>query len=416
MLASVVIFTLFFPAQLVISEVMANPKGTSGAHMPEDRNEFVEVYNAGGEAIDLADYTITDGDAIDRIVAWQDTTILFDNPSLIINSTSLKPSGYAVVLDFEYTDTLALGGYVQPYQFGDSTLILTTGNTTIGDGLANNDPLILASPAGDTSTYGTPWDTTDSLPANAGEGLSWERINLLGLDEIGNWAISPQLHGTPGRPNAVFSYFDLGVISLSFADAKPPEPGELLRIDVRVKNYGFIPSPSWTLNAWFSFGDTFARLENPSLPGKGETNFVLTTTSPKGRSEIWVKIVCPDDRDTTNNRGHLLITPGGKNRCLRLAFSTFSPDGDGFDDSLPIIFYLPEAGGKLTIKVFDLKGRCIRVICSSLSPPEEEGVRYWNGRKENGALVASGIYAVYLEYRYLRKRLTEKLPVVVARK
>ncbi|MEO0070066.1 MAG: lamin tail domain-containing protein [candidate division WOR-3 bacterium] len=412
-MASLVVFALIFPAQLVISEVMANPKGTSGAHMPEDRNEFVEVFNASGETIDLANYTITDGDATDKIVAWQDSAILSDNPSLVINSTLLKPGGYAVILDFEYTDTLASGGYVRPYRFGDSTLILTTGNTTIGDELANNDPLVLASPDGDTSTYGTPWNNTDSIPANAGDGFSWERINLLGPDEVGNWAISPLLHGTPGRPNAISTYFDLGVASLSYAEAGPPEP---LMVNVQIKNYGVIASPSWTLTAWFSFGDTFARQENPPLMGKGETTFVLTTTLPKGKSEIWVKIVCLDDRDTTNNCAHLLFNPGGKTQFLRLAFSTFTPDGDGFDDSLPIMFYLPERGGKLTIKVFDLRGRCVRVLSSNILLPDEEGVCYWNGRNDNGSLVASGIYAVYLDYRYSKKRLTEKLPAVVVRK
>ncbi len=393
---------------------MANPQGKTGIHMPEDRNEFVEVYNGGADSVDLAEYTLADGDAVDHIVPWQDSSLLIHNPSLIINTTWLKPNCYAVILDPEYTDTSATGGFIQPYEFGDSALILTVGNTTIGDELQNNDPVTLVSPEGDTSTYGTPWDPTDSLPADAGDGFSWERIDLFGSDAGENWAVSPSLNGTPGRPNAIVSYFDLGIVDLPLLEAEP-ENG--LKIKIKVKNYGYIASPAWSLATWLSPNDTFARIENSSLPAKSETILVVTTSYPRVKSEIGVKLFCNGDRDTTNNYARLFISPKGKSHFLSLAYPIFSPDNDGFEDSLPIIFSLPEAGGKLTVKIFDLKGKCIRTLCADLSIEESDGVVYWDGRR-NGTqpIVPSGIYAVYLEYRYSGKRLIGKLPVAVARR
>jgi hypothetical protein len=157
---------LVWASRIAITAVMADPRGITGSRYPEDRNEFVELYNASDSTIDLLDWTMDDGDAVDRLRAWNDSSIL-NAGSLRLGTTLLDPRRYAVVLDPEYTDTAALGGYVQPYRFGPGTLILTVGNTTIGDGLENNDPVTLASSSAygyqDTSTFGTPSDTTDSI-------------------------------------------------------------------------------------------------------------------------------------------------------------------------------------------------------------------------------------------------------------
>ena len=152
------ILLLLLASSIVITEVMPNPAGPSGARKPEDRNEYVELHNTGDEAVDLLFWTLDDGDSRDLLVAWQDSALLDGNPSLSINNTWLRPDGYAVVLDSEYTAPDPEGGYVMPYEFGDSALILTTRNTTLGNGLAVNDPVIVFGPSGDTTTYGTPRD------------------------------------------------------------------------------------------------------------------------------------------------------------------------------------------------------------------------------------------------------------------
>lgn len=141
-----------FNSRVVINEVMANPVGSSGPGKPEDRNEFIELYNISAEIINLAGWRLTDFDANDGIAAWTDTNLLIKYPSVIINSTNLLPHAFALILNPEYTMTNPIGGCVQPYNISANVLILTVGNTTIGNELQNNDPLLLFSPDSAEST------------------------------------------------------------------------------------------------------------------------------------------------------------------------------------------------------------------------------------------------------------------------
>ncbi|NPV14111.1 hypothetical protein HPY86_04185 [candidate division WOR-3 bacterium] len=412
-----ILLMLFVPGQLVITEVMANPRGGSGVLMPEDRNEFIELYNTGNEAIDLFNYTVDDGDALDRIVAWHDSTILRNNPGLLIGTTWLKPGGFALILDPEYTDSGGLGGYLQPYQIGDSCLILTIGNTTIGNGLTGNDPITVASPYGDTTTFGTPQESEDGFPFDAGDGFSYERIDINAPDHKGNWAVCPDSSGaTPGRTNAVSSYFDLTITEMGLIDRFVPEPGERFNFRVGVKNAGFVPAPNWRLLWGWDKGEVLVDIEVASLRPKQESVFVFEATCPQTRAELWCRILCPGDRDTTNNLYRMVVTPGGAGGLLSLGLNSFSPDGDGFEDSLPINFVLPEPGGRMSLKVFDLSGRTVRVIFAGREINEAQGVVYWNGRMDQGGLAPVGLYAVYLEYRYAGRKVCAKQPVVLLKR
>jgi len=416
---NLLLFAVVFSARgIVISEVMANPKGGGGAHLPEDRNEFVEIYNEGNEAVDLYNYRIGDGDAVDIICAWQDSIILEKNPACIINWTWLKPKGYAVILDPEYLDPDAQGGFVQPYIFGDSCLILTVGNTTIGNGLANNDPITVFSIYGDSSTFGTAIDMSDSFPGNAGDGFSWERIDLLGPDIKENWAVCPESSGsTPGRANGIIGVIDLAITGVFVIDSVVPGQGKFFNFGVSVRNNSFIQSPRGEICAWFSPGDTFLRTGLPEIEAQRETIFVFSAVMPKMQKELWVKVIVPNEKDTMNNRARVLIVLGGKRQVLSLGFNSFTPDDDGFEDSLPIFYYLPEPQARLTIKVFDLQGRLVRTIVENFNCDDAcAGTVYWDGTKDNGRLAAAGFYAVVLECKYQGERIRAKLPAVLVKK
>ncbi len=198
-------------SQVVISEVMANPKGAeSGAGSPGDRNEYVELYNRDTLEVDVNAWVLWDGDAYDLIEAWTDSGIV--DPDVITDTTVIGPGCYAVILDPEYT-SLGDTSYVQPYDFPPGTVVLTVRNTTLGDGLSSSDPISLGLP--DTvfiDTYGTPSDTTDSIPFDAGDGVSIERIDLFAPDEEGNWAPCRDSMGTPGRKNSVTGTLEGGAI------------------------------------------------------------------------------------------------------------------------------------------------------------------------------------------------------------
>jgi hypothetical protein len=189
-------------AHVVVSEVMADAKGKeSGQGSPGDRNEYVELYNPDSAAVDVNGWVLWDGDAYDLIEAWTDTNLV--DPHVIINTTMMGAGRYAVILDPEYT-SWGDSAYYQPYEFPPGTVILTVGNSTLGDGLSSSDPISLGTP--DTTwvdTYGTPQDTTDSIPFGAGDGTSMERIDLSLPDREDNWAPCKDSMGTPGGENSV---------------------------------------------------------------------------------------------------------------------------------------------------------------------------------------------------------------------
>lgn len=412
------------PVRIAITEVMANPKGGSGAHGPEDRNEFIELFNYGPEPVDLYDWTIDDGDAVDRIRAWTDSSLLQDNPSLHINQTWLWPGKYAVVLDPEYTDTAAVGGFIRPYRFPDSTLILTVGNTSIGNGLAGTDPLILVASSAygfaDTATFGTPFDRADTFPSDAGNGTSWERVRPEMPDTRANWSRCRDTSGaTPGRENSVAVLTDLAVARLVASTGT----SGTIAVEAGVRNCGFRTAGAWRFALWLDLNGNSRRDRNEGLVDAvgmplepdAETLFVSSLSIPRTRADLWAELFCAEDRETLNNRCRVSVAPASDNGLLELLLVSFSPDGDGFEDSLPVAFHVSEPGGRLRIAVFDLAGREVRELYSG-RPDIADGLVAWDGRSSSGRVMGSGIYCVWLEYRIRRTTVSGRKTVVLIRR
>ncbi|MFT4626401.1 MAG: hypothetical protein ACI8PZ_005078 [Myxococcota bacterium] len=140
---------------IVVTEVLANA-------LDEDTGEFVEIYNYGADPIDLEGFVLWDGDAIDLLFGWW-----------YPDDTLLMPGQYAVILDNEYD---------YAYDIPEDALMLTTGDTTLGSGLSTDDQVFLFEADGST--------LIDSLgyPANPGNGVSLEKVDILGGDLLSNWA------------------------------------------------------------------------------------------------------------------------------------------------------------------------------------------------------------------------------------
>lgn len=189
------LFMLF--SAVCINEVMSNPLGSSGAGSPEDRNEFVEVFNMGFDTVDLNGWVITDFDAVDEIGPFY--SLSGDS------NTILLPGGFALIMDPEYMDA---GENYMPYGIPSCLLLTVVGNTSIGSDLATTDPIALISPQGDTvSTYYNPF--------NPGDGISVERIYPYSGDIPSNWSTCEDVFGsTPGKENSVYSVPDFSFDSL----------------------------------------------------------------------------------------------------------------------------------------------------------------------------------------------------------
>ncbi|MFT7580531.1 MAG: hypothetical protein ACI9MR_002202, partial [Myxococcota bacterium] len=153
-------------ADLFITEVMANP-------LDEDTGEYIEIFNFGDDAVDLADFRLSDGDKEEKLQAFGGgTTVL---PSL----------GYALIVDSEYAGQ---------YTIGAGAILLTTTDTTICSGLSTNDPITVRAPTGAAVL------ASASFPFNPGNGISAERIDVFVGDVPQNWVASP-CNGSPGANN-----------------------------------------------------------------------------------------------------------------------------------------------------------------------------------------------------------------------
>ncbi len=262
------IFLLF--SHPVINEVMANPRGHESSS--GDKNEFVEIYNPDSTPVDLTRFMISDGDEIDSIVPFADSSILDLYPGVFINQNNIPPRCYGIIIDREYLDSSDVS---QPYNFPDGSVIFTTGDNDIGNGLSNNDPLYLISFRWDTvDAYGTPSDPTDSVPVNPPDGVSVERINPFETDREDNWGLSVNSTGsTPGTQNSLTRWCDLGIINLSHTNGGVGEP---IRLSIKVKNFGINPVDSFRIGVISNCFDTTLSVEH-SLEWRDTATVDFTT-------------------------------------------------------------------------------------------------------------------------------------------
>jgi hypothetical protein len=72
----------------------------------------------------------------------------------------------------------------------------------------------------------------------------------------------------------------------------------------------------------------------------------------------------------------------------------FSPDDDGFDDQTEIEYKIP-LGVDLTMQIYDRKGRLVRTLMEN--QPSVSGKITWDGKKDDGNRVRSGIYVLLVE-------------------
>lgn len=184
---------------LVISEVMANAEN-------ESTGEFVEIYNAGDASVDLSGFQLTDGDDLDTLQAYAG------------GDTVLAAGAYAVVLDADYA-----GDYTIP----DGTLLLTVGDSRLGNGMTTSDEVTLLEADGSTIA------ATFSYPSDPGDGISMEAYDLSTGDAAGNWRPSVCVDGSsPGAAHCFPESGDPGVLIITevLANALDESTGEYVEL------------------------------------------------------------------------------------------------------------------------------------------------------------------------------------------
>ena len=184
---------------LLITEVMANAK-------TEGTGEFIEIYNAGSSSVDLAGLIVTDGDDTDVLQSWSG------------GSTTLAAGEYAVIIDSDYASD---------YTIDSSVVLLTTGDTNLGNGLTTADEITLYEADGTTTI------ASFSYPKDPGDGVSMELYDLDTGDAAGNWRASACADGS--SPGAEHCFPESGdpselVITEVMANASDEATGEYIEV------------------------------------------------------------------------------------------------------------------------------------------------------------------------------------------
>jgi len=421
----IVLFLVFFDSSLIITEVMSNVKGSE--QTCGDRNEYIEIYNLSSDTIDLSEFMIYDFDVNpDEVYPWDDDAILLNHPGIRIHSTFIYPYSYAVILDREYTSNDTTGGNVQPYDFPDSTLILTTDDTTIGDGLQTADPLIIFSVSGAcTTSFGTPFDSLDYFPSDPGDGISWERIELSLPDTAPNWHVCIDSAGcTPGRENSTTNAYDIAITSESIIfQPAVLKTGDNVRFDIQVKNFGLRETDDYTLEIYddqsrdsiLDINEMIAQLAGILISPADSARLTYIYEHPaQGMHIIGFRVDFPGDRDLSNNLVLKQLRVTGEVGELALSPDIFTPNNDGVGDLLQIDYRLPDAGGSLDLAIFDSRGKLVHFLCRDDYCQQSLGSMYWDGKAADKES-PTGLYVIYLEYRYQNRVTKAKKTTILAR-
>jgi hypothetical protein len=149
------------PSVLIITEVMANATA-------ESTGEYVEIWNSGAADVNLSNLVIEDENLTNGNLS-SDALVAFAG-----GDTVLPGGGYAVIVD---------PNYESQYLVPAGTILVTTPDSTIGNGLSNaNDAVTLYDTDGVTVIDSFSW------PTDPGDGISVARLDYAVGDIETNWA------------------------------------------------------------------------------------------------------------------------------------------------------------------------------------------------------------------------------------
>ncbi len=132
---------------------------------------------------------------------------------------------------------------------------------------------------------------------------------------------------------------------------------------------------------------------NPNLTSSDSSNWAssvdLNGATPGRKNSIFVDVLPPS--------AQLSISP-----------NPFSPDNDGFDDVTVISYKLPFNLSQIRIKIFDIRGRLVRILVNNQTSSTENSI-IWDGKDNAGNFCRMGIYIVYLEAIHYQKGVVKSI-------
>jgi hypothetical protein len=105
------------------------------------------------------------------------------------------------------------------------------------------------------------------------------------------------------------------------------------------------------------------------------------------------RISTSPDGGTPGRVNSVAISKEWKKPGIKVEPNPFSPNGDGFDDEVAILFQLPFPSARVTMEIYDLMGRLIFQPAKNFLS-SSEGAVYWNGSSKHGDKARIGLYVV----------------------
>ncbi len=201
----------FNPPHIVINEIMYNPPSD-----PDQKGEFVELYNYGDVPIDLSGYTFHDSE---HVYTFRAGEIVHPNQYLLI-ARDLK---YIVT---KYGNITVRGPFDGKLDNGGERLELWDHEGNVVDSVKYNDD--------------PPWDTRAD-----GLGGSLELIDPARHNDIhDNWHVSLPLGlgGTPGAPNSVFDQETPPFMYLHTRNPDEPTSSDAVNVQIKVTDNDSVAS------------------------------------------------------------------------------------------------------------------------------------------------------------------------------
>jgi hypothetical protein len=191
----------------------------------------------------------------------------------------------------------------------------------------------------------------------------------------------------------------VGVSSLGLVNT-----GELILLkDVK----GNVIDSVWYSDKWQN--DNFISTKNISLE---RINPSLGANDPSN----WSSSVKPIGA-TPGKQNSIYTVNLNKESNISVSPNPFSPDNDGFEDFTIINYNLTQATSQVQLKIFDSKGRLVRILENNQASGSSGSVIF-DGIGDDGQALRIGIYIIFLEAINEGVGVVEtmKTVVVVARK
>jgi hypothetical protein len=130
------------------------------------------------------------------------------------------------------------------------------------------------------------------------------------------------------------------------------------------------------------------------------------------REGVSLERICPDRFGDDPSNWHSAAetsgfgTPGYKNsqyleimedeNALFIQPEVFSPDGDGVDDNLGIVYNFGSPGKLITVLIFNAEGRLAKTLANN-EMPGTHGIYSWDGTLDDRTPAQNGIYIIFME-------------------